>query len=118
MLSAQFLQRELPVRLAHRVAELENLPYGLSSKPQVLKVRGRRCVCVCVYGERGTGSEEGGGGWRVAEAAHALCGAVRPPKLGGTLLRDFRTVKRPTAHTQTHATHTPQNPKHTTQPKP
>ena len=39
ILSAQFLQRELPVRLAHRVAELENLPYGLSSKPQVLKVR-------------------------------------------------------------------------------
>lgn len=38
-LSAQFLHRELPVRLAHRVAELENLPYGLSSKPQVLKVR-------------------------------------------------------------------------------
>ncbi|KAI8474219.1 MAG: mitochondrial branched-chain alpha-ketoacid dehydrogenase kinase-domain-containing protein [Monoraphidium minutum] len=39
VLSAQFLQKELPVRLAHRVAELENLPYGLSSKPQVLKVR-------------------------------------------------------------------------------
>ncbi|KIZ00869.1 pyruvate dehydrogenase kinase [Monoraphidium neglectum] len=37
VLSAQFLQKELPVRLAHRVAELENLPYGLSSKPQVLK---------------------------------------------------------------------------------
>ena len=29
ILSAQFLHRELPVRLAHRVAELENLPYGL-----------------------------------------------------------------------------------------
>ncbi len=40
VLSAQFLQKELPVRLAHRVAELENLPYGLSSKPQVLKVSG------------------------------------------------------------------------------
>ena len=26
-------------RLAHRVAELENLPYGLSSKPHILKVR-------------------------------------------------------------------------------
>ncbi|GMH45392.1 hypothetical protein BSKO_13349 [Bryopsis sp. KO-2023] len=39
LLSAQFLHRELPVRLAHRVAELENLPYGLSSKPQVLRVR-------------------------------------------------------------------------------
>lgn len=39
ILSAQFLQNELPVRLAHRVAELENLPYGLSGKPHVLKVR-------------------------------------------------------------------------------
>lgn len=27
------------VRLSHRVAELENLPYGLSAKPHVLKVR-------------------------------------------------------------------------------
>mmetsp|Transcript_21064 Transcript_21064/g.25291 ORF Transcript_21064/g.25291 Transcript_21064/m.25291 type:complete len:384 (+) Transcript_21064:200-1351(+) len=39
ILSAQFLHKELPVRLAHRVAELENLPHGLSSKPNVLKVR-------------------------------------------------------------------------------
>ena len=39
VLSAQFLHNELPVRLAHRVAELENLPYGLSAKPHVLKVR-------------------------------------------------------------------------------
>lgn len=39
VLSAQFLHRELPVRLAHRVAELENLPYGLSAKPHILKVR-------------------------------------------------------------------------------
>ena len=38
VLSAQFLHNELPVRLAHRVAELENLPYGLSAKPQVLRV--------------------------------------------------------------------------------
>ena len=28
----------LQVRLSHRVAELENLPYGLSAKPHVLKV--------------------------------------------------------------------------------
>ena len=33
--SAKFLQNELPVRLAHRVTELENLPYGLSSVEQV-----------------------------------------------------------------------------------
>lgn len=39
ILSAQFLHNELPVRLSHRVAELENLPYGLSAKPHVLKVR-------------------------------------------------------------------------------
>ena len=39
ILSAQFLHNELPVRLAHRVAELENLPYGLSAKPHVIKVR-------------------------------------------------------------------------------
>jgi hypothetical protein len=38
LLSAQFLHKELPVRLAHRVAELENLPYGLSGKVPVLKV--------------------------------------------------------------------------------
>ena len=38
ILSAQFLHNELPVRLSHRVAELENLPYGLSAKTQVLKV--------------------------------------------------------------------------------
>ena len=35
----QFLHKELPVRLAHRVAELENLPYGLSTKSGVLKVQ-------------------------------------------------------------------------------
>lgn len=39
LLSAHFLHKEIPVRLAHRVAELENLPYGISDKPQVRKVR-------------------------------------------------------------------------------
>lgn len=39
MVSAQFLHNELPVRLAHRVAELENLPFGLSDMSQVLDVR-------------------------------------------------------------------------------
>lgn len=38
LLSAQFLHKELPIRLAHRVAELENLPYGLSAKSSILKV--------------------------------------------------------------------------------
>jgi pyruvate dehydrogenase kinase 2/3/4 len=36
--SSHFLHKELPVRLAHRVTELENLPYGLSTKAPVLKV--------------------------------------------------------------------------------
>ena len=50
LLSAQFLHKELPVRLAHRVAELENLPFGLSAKLPVLKViqptsMGPRCMC-------------------------------------------------------------------------
>lgn len=39
LVSAQFLHKELPVRLAHRVIELENLPYGLSEKSPVRKVR-------------------------------------------------------------------------------
>lgn len=38
-ISAQFLQAELPVRLAHRVTELENLPMGLSKKEPITKVR-------------------------------------------------------------------------------
>jgi hypothetical protein len=38
MLSARFLHEELPVRFAHRVAELHNLPYGLSSNTHILKV--------------------------------------------------------------------------------
>lgn len=38
LMSAQFLHKELPVRLAHRVTELEQLPYGLSAKAPVLKV--------------------------------------------------------------------------------
>ncbi len=41
LLSSQFLHQELPVRLARRVAELENLPYGLSAKSSILKVRTR-----------------------------------------------------------------------------
>ncbi|XP_061351384.1 pyruvate dehydrogenase (acetyl-transferring) kinase, mitochondrial-like [Gastrolobium bilobum] len=39
LISSQFLYRELPIRIARRVIELENLPYGLSHKPPVLKVR-------------------------------------------------------------------------------
>ncbi|KAJ7980472.1 Pyruvate dehydrogenase (Acetyl-transferring) kinase mitochondrial [Quillaja saponaria] len=34
-----FLHKELPIRIARRAIELESLPYGLSEKPAVLKVR-------------------------------------------------------------------------------
>ncbi|WCJ23212.1 [Pyruvate dehydrogenase (acetyl-transferring)] kinase mitochondrial [Euphorbia peplus] len=39
LISAQFLHKELPIRIARRTLELETLPYGLSQKPAVLKVR-------------------------------------------------------------------------------
>lgn len=39
LLSAQFLHKELPIRIARRVIDLETLPYGLSLKPAVLKVK-------------------------------------------------------------------------------
>ncbi|XP_058083521.1 pyruvate dehydrogenase (acetyl-transferring) kinase, mitochondrial-like isoform X3 [Magnolia sinica] len=38
LLSAQFLHKELAIRIARRAIELENLPYGLSQKPAVLKI--------------------------------------------------------------------------------
>lgn len=38
LISAQFLHKELPIRIARRAIELETLPYGLSEKPAVLKV--------------------------------------------------------------------------------
>lgn len=37
--SAQWLHSELPVRLAHRVRELGELPYGLATMPSVVKVK-------------------------------------------------------------------------------
>ncbi|KAJ1616710.1 branched-chain alpha-ketoacid dehydrogenase [Pavlovales sp. CCMP2436] len=36
---AQFLHHELPIRLAHRAIELEELPHGLSDMPSVQVVR-------------------------------------------------------------------------------
>lgn len=39
LISAQFLHKELPIRIARRAIELDSLPYGLSQKPAVLKVR-------------------------------------------------------------------------------
>lgn len=38
LISAQFLHKELPIRIARRAIELDSLPYGLSQKPAVLKV--------------------------------------------------------------------------------
>ena len=38
LISAQFLHKELPIRIARRAIELDTLPYGLSQKPAVLKV--------------------------------------------------------------------------------
>ncbi|GAB4825638.1 hypothetical protein Ancab_008512 [Ancistrocladus abbreviatus] len=40
LISAQFLHKELAIRIARRAIELESLPYGLSQKPAVLKGRG------------------------------------------------------------------------------
>lgn len=36
--SAQFLRRELPIRIARRALDLDSLPFGLSTKPAILKV--------------------------------------------------------------------------------
>ena len=36
--ASQFLAEELPIRLAHRVQELETLPDGLNDMPSVKKV--------------------------------------------------------------------------------
>lgn len=38
LISAQFVHKELPIRIARRVIELENLPYGLSTQNAVLQV--------------------------------------------------------------------------------
>lgn len=38
LISAQFLHKELAIRIARKALELEKLPYGLSEKPAVLKV--------------------------------------------------------------------------------
>ncbi|KAI3821622.1 hypothetical protein L1987_09191 [Smallanthus sonchifolius] len=38
LLAAQFLHKELPIRIARRAIELQSLPYGLSQKPAILKV--------------------------------------------------------------------------------
>lgn len=37
--ASQFVSEELPIRLAHRVKDLESLPHGLSNMPSIQKVR-------------------------------------------------------------------------------
>ncbi|KAG9304378.1 hypothetical protein G9A89_019940 [Geosiphon pyriformis] len=37
--ASQFLAEELPIRLAHRVKELDELPYNLSDMPSIIKVK-------------------------------------------------------------------------------
>lgn len=37
--ASQFLSEELPIRLAHRVQELDNLPDGLNDMPSIKKVQ-------------------------------------------------------------------------------
>ncbi|ETO34500.1 hypothetical protein RFI_02595, partial [Reticulomyxa filosa] len=36
---AAFIKRELPIRISHRIVELESLPYNLSDMPSTLKLR-------------------------------------------------------------------------------
>jgi pyruvate dehydrogenase kinase 2/3/4 len=38
LLAAQFLHKELPIRIARRALDLDSLPFGLSTKPAILKV--------------------------------------------------------------------------------
>lgn len=37
--ASQFLSEELPVRLAHRVKELDELPHGLHNMPSITRVK-------------------------------------------------------------------------------
>jgi pyruvate dehydrogenase kinase 2/3/4 len=37
--ASQFLSEELPIRLAHRVQELNDLPDGLNEMPSICRVR-------------------------------------------------------------------------------
>jgi pyruvate dehydrogenase kinase 2/3/4 len=46
LISAQFLHKELPIRIARRALELQTLPYGLSHKPAVLKVQPFLIACL------------------------------------------------------------------------
>lgn len=54
--AAQFLGEELPIRLAHRVMELNELPDGLSEMPSIVKVKQwyAESFEVCILIDRGS----------------------------------------------------------------
>lgn len=58
--SAQWLHAELPVRLAHRVRELRELPYGLCNMPSVIEVKNmyRSSFCDIVESAKPVDREE------------------------------------------------------------
>lgn len=49
LISAQFLHKELPIRIARRVIELDRLPYGLSHSPPVMKVLHYTLTCFLAF---------------------------------------------------------------------
>jgi pyruvate dehydrogenase kinase 2/3/4 len=46
LLAAQFLHKELPIRIARRALDLDSLPFGLSTKPAILKVANRLLLLI------------------------------------------------------------------------
>lgn len=80
---AQFLHHELPIRLAHRSIELEELPHGLSDMPSVRTVRdwcahAHRAACALAGHRRARARvvvAAVAGGARV----HTLCPCLRAP---------------------------------------
>lgn len=47
--SAQYLQKELPVRIAHRVAGFRSLPFIVGCHPAILSVVRAYSVCLFMY---------------------------------------------------------------------
>jgi pyruvate dehydrogenase kinase 2/3/4 len=55
--ASQFLSEELPIRLAHRVQELGDLPDGLNDMPSIKKVQDWYAQSFEVCSERARGSQ-------------------------------------------------------------
>ena len=47
--AAKFLHHELPVRFAHRISELHNLPHGLAAMPSVQRVASWYEACMLAF---------------------------------------------------------------------